>query len=122
MQYDHIIPIHTQLDNTSFHLSCGYYTATAFLFEQAGFAAVIDCSGMFLFYTPEGKPLGSAKAKPMHGGRGCYMDILLTTDGNRVIFRLPEYSWWDNFPHCDGESDRWDADIIGIRDEVVFPL
>lgn len=121
MEYDHVIESSENLENKNFHLSCGYYTKTAFFFEKANFAVVIDCSGEFIFYNAEGEKIETIKAKSMTGGRGCYMDILITTTEDGVIFRLPDYSWWDHYPDCDGESDRWDADIIGINDEVVYP-
>ena len=57
----------------------------------------------------------------MDSGRGCYMDVLITTTDDMLIFQLPEYEWIDNYPNCDGESDRWDTKIIGIRDEIRYP-
>ena len=121
MTYDHTIRQSQVLDNAQFHLSCGFYETTAFFFEKANFAVVIHCRGEFTFYTPAGEKLGSVKAKPMTSGRGCYMDVQITTDGDQVIFRLPEYDWIDHYPDCDGESDRWDARIIGVRDTVCYP-
>ena len=122
MTYDHIIKAEETLEEKCFHLACGYYDTTAFLFEKAGFAAVVNCNGTFTFYTVAGEQLETVKAKPMQDGRGCYMDIFITTDGDRVIFRLPDYIWYDNYPDCDGESDRWDTKIIGTNDEIVYCL
>ena len=58
----------------------------------------------------------------MDSGRGCYMDVLISNTNNKVTFQLPDYDWIDHYPNCDGESDRWDAKIVGINDEVVFTL
>lgn len=120
MKYDHIIQAAEKLNDTPFHLSCGFYETTAFLFEGANFAVNIHCKGSFTFYTVDGKKIESIKAKPMTDGRGCYMDVLITTETNGVTFKLPDYSWTDHYPNCDGESDRWSAKIIGINDEVFY--
>ena len=122
MTYDHFIKVAEELEEKRFHLACGYYCTTVFFFEKAGFGAVINCNGTFTFYKPDGEELETLKAKPMSDGRGCYMDVLITTDGDRVIFRLPDYIWYDSYPDCDGESDRWDAKIIGTNDEIVYSL
>lgn len=120
MKYDHVVKADENLTEERFHLACGYYTTTSFMFEKANFAVVIDCNGTFTFYTADGAELENVKAKPMEGGRERYMDVFVTTDDDGVTFKLPDYSWSDNYPHCDGESDRWDGKIIGTNDEIVF--
>ena len=119
MTYDHIIKAGETLADQWFHLACGYCTTTSFLFEAWELSVTIDCNGTFTFRSPAGER--TVKAKPMRGGRGCYMDIYVTT-GETLRFRLPEYDWWDNYPNCDGESDRWDATVTGTRDEIIWPL
>ena len=121
MTYDHIIKPGQALTDQRFHLSCGFYDTTYFLFEQWQLEVRIHCNGTFTFRTADGQQQ-VVKAQPMRSGRGCYMDIFITTTDSELIFRLPEYDWWDNYPHCDGESDRWDATVTGTRDEVRFPV
>ena len=121
MQYDHIIQSGDILTRKNYHLACGYYRTTSFLLEGYSFAVVIHCNGTFTFQTPQGETLETVKAKPMTTGRECYMDITITTEENGVRFSLPEYTWRDHFPNCDGESDRWSARITGIRDEIFYP-
>ena len=121
MQYVHVIKAGEQLAERNYHLACGYYRTTSFFFEDYGFAVVIHCDGTFTFRSPEGEVLKTLKAKPMPGGRECYMDISITTEENRVRFSLPEYAWRDHYPNCDGESDRWSARITGVRDEIFYP-
>lgn len=120
MTYDHIISYDKSLTNEQFHLACGYYRTTSFLFEKANFAVVIDCSGSFAFYTVDGKLIETVNAKPMDSGRERYMDVLITTTDEGVLFQLPDYAWTDHYPHCDSESDRWSARIIGINDEIRY--
>ena len=121
MAYDHIIKSTETLSDKWFHLSCGYYSTTSFFFEACALTVVINCNGTFTFQTADGQKR-EIEAKPMRSGRGCYMDIFITATEKELLFRLPEYTWWDNYPHCDGESDRWDAEITGTRDEIRWPV
>lgn len=121
MRIDHVIAAGERLKEKWFHLSCGFYETTSFLFQELGFVADIHCKGQLRIYTPEGKLLDTIPAKPMTSGRGCYMDVSVTNTDTGVLFRLPEYDWTDHYPHCDGESDRWTTVITGIRDEIRYP-
>ena len=120
MKYDHIIALYDQMNQQHFHLSCGFHDTTSFFFEKANLRVDIHCRGSFTFYTVNGDKAETIKLKPMKTGRECYMDILITTEDDAVIFQLPEYRWIDHYPHCDGESDRWSTEIIGIRDELRY--
>lgn len=121
MKFDYVIKSGEQLQEARFHLSCGFYENTYLLFEKAGFYVNIHNKGTFTFRTMDQRELAVIKARPMDAGRECYMDVLISTTEDGAVFRLPEYCWIDHYPHCDGESDRWDAEIIGVRDEVRFP-
>lgn len=121
MKYDHIIAASENLTEERFHLSCGFYDTTSFFFEKANFSVTIHCKGEFTFRDPAGTVLHTAEARRMTGGRSCYMDVFITTTEGGAIFRLPDYVWYDNYPDCDGESDRWDTRIIGTADEVRYP-
>ena len=121
MRYDYTVRASEEVKDQVFHLSCGFYETTYFLFEGYDRVAAIHYSGEFRFYTADWKLLSTHKARPMTDGRGCYMDVTVTTEPDGIRFRLPEYDWCDHFPHCDGESDRWSATITGIREEVFLP-
>lgn len=122
MKYDHIIQTLENPAQQRFHLSCGFYETTSFFFEPINLSVEIHCKGEFVFRTAEGEVLEKVQAQPMDSGRECYMDVLITSTEQEILFQLPEYAWIDHYPNCDGESDRWDAKIIGIRDEVRYPL
>ena len=122
MKYDHIIKVRENPEKKQFHLSCGFYETTSFLFEPINLSVEIHCKGEFVFRTAEGEILEKVKAQPMDSGRECYMDVLITAAEQEILFQLPEYAWIDHYPNCDGESDRWDAKIIGIRDEVRYSI
>ena len=120
MTYDHIITASENLQEKQFHLSCGFYDTTSFFFEKSNFSVTIHCKGIFTFCGPDGETQ-TVKARPMTDGRSCYMDVFITTTDNGALFQLPDYIWYDNYPDCDGESDRWDTKLIGIADEVRYP-
>ena len=111
MKFDHIIKGTEELTDARFHLSCGFYENTYILFEKAGFYVNIHNKGTFTFCAPDYRKLAVIQARPMDSGRGCYMDILITTTEDGIRFQFPEYTWTDHYPHCDGESDRWDRYI-----------
>ena len=121
MKFDHVIK-ENNIKEEKYHLSCGYYETTSFLFEKLNFYVVIHCKGIFTFYTLDGEEIKKVTCKKMSGGRGCYMDVFITTTDSEVIFQLPDYIWYDSYPYCDGESDRWDTKIIGISDTLHYPL
>lgn len=33
-----------------------------------------------------------------------------------IKLEFPIYKWIDHYPHCDGEHDRWEQQIIGYRE------
>ena len=121
MTYDHIIRADNPLDGNRFHLSCGFYETTSFFFERLNFAVSIHCKGEFTFYTPSDEKMSTIRLKPMETGRGCYMDVIITETEHSVLFQLPEYKWVDHYPNCDGESDRWDTEIVGFSDALTYP-
>ena len=52
MRIDHEILSGERLTGERFHLSCGFYERTCFLFREYGFAADIHCKGEVRIYTP----------------------------------------------------------------------
>ena len=54
MKYDHIIEFSENLKEERFHLSCGFYETTSFLFREAGFSVGIHFRGAVTFYTVDG--------------------------------------------------------------------
>lgn len=41
-----------------------------------------------------------------------YGDVECGVVEGNICFRMPVYDWDDYYPHCDGESDRWNRKII----------
>ena len=120
MKADYEITTTNYINEQTYHLACGYYDKTSFLFKEEEFYVIIHCKGEFSFYTMNGELIEEKQAKKMETGRECYMDVTIEVKDNNILFKLPEYSWIDHYPNCDGESDRYDAKIIGIRDIIHF--
>ncbi|MBQ8589064.1 MAG: hypothetical protein IJ486_01235 [Firmicutes bacterium] len=54
-------------------------------------------------------PVSEDPSKYAHTAQ--YGDVEVSADGSTVTVFLPIYYWTDNYPHCDGESDRWDRHV-----------
>ncbi len=95
-----------------FSIACGYISTTWFDFVSEGVKAKIEAKGHVEFY--RGDELMEAYDVPRpDSGRELFMHVRCSVSDDSVILEFPVYSWTDNYPHCDGESDRWDAEIIG---------
>lgn len=104
-----------------------YYNAinpTMVLFEQEQIYASVDSLGHIEFFGAEQQSLGFVDL-PVHkdpseyGHTAQYGNVRCSADGSTVTVYLPVYGWTDNYPHCDGESDRWDR-YISRWFRVVF--
>lgn len=96
-----------------------YYNAiepTTVFFEQEQTSVSMDALGHIAFFDANRQPLGAVDfpvsddpSKYAHTAQ--YGQIRCCADGKRITVSLPVYWWSDNYPHCDGESDRWDRHI-----------
>ena len=108
-------------------LTAFYYNAidpTTVVFEEEGVSAYMDSVGHIEFYDGENNSLGfvdvpCAESPDMYGHTGQYGTMDCSADGSSICITLPCYEWEDYYPHCDGESDRWDRKIYGYF-RVVF--
>lgn len=103
-----------------FSIACGYISTTWISFVSEGVTAKIEAKGHVEFYRGD-KLLETYDVPRPKDGRELFMHVRCSVSDDSVILGFPVYSWTDNYPHCDGESDRWDADIIGYND-LIFDL
>lgn len=96
-----------------YDLVSGENSETAVLFEQENVVAVIERNGTVKFYNTAGEPIAAGKAPVEKSGMDAYEKVGCWVKENRIELRFPNYKWIDNYPNCDGESDRWDAKIVG---------
>ena len=54
-------------------------------------------------------------------GKKVYTEVVCHTTDNEIILEFPIVKWIDNYPHCDGEHDRWDCVILGYH-QVNFDV
>ena len=96
-----------------------YYNAinpTAVYFEQKKIYVTMDSLGHFEFVDEEQNKLAVldypvSEDPSEYGHSAQYGEIRCSSDGKEITLFLPVYGWEDNYPNCDGESDRWDRYI-----------
>jgi len=100
-----------ELFEARYQLASGYDSTTQMLFETAGIRVRIEAKGFVEFFNTEGESIYSIRL-PETGGRGVYEDVVCSGSSKRICLQFPVYRWIDNYPHCDGEYDRWDTKIV----------
>ncbi len=96
-------------------LASGYVSETVIVFEKENICALVNASGKVDFQDARGKLLASASAPAVTDGKEKYVSLYYRIDENKIILDFPVYEWIDNYPHCDGEHDRWDTREIGAH-------
>ena len=98
-----------------YQLASGYISTTTILFEKENIVAVVEADGNAKFYDINDNFITSARAPKVDNGKGKYVEIGLSAGDGLVELKFPIYEWIDNYPHCDGEHDRWDTRIVGFN-------
>ena len=115
----------TQTDRLK--LTAPYYNAidpTEICFTQEKVFVCVDSLGHIEFFDGEKHSLGFVdfpvdKDPSKYAHTAQYGGMELSADGKNVTVHLPIYYWTDSYPHCDGESDRWDR-YVSRWFRVVF--
>ena len=97
----------------TYQLASGYISETLIFFEQENVYAQIQAKGHVDLLDAQGNVQASKDLPPEEGGKAVYQEVICRTEGGRIILEFPTYEWIDNYPHCDGEHDRWDTRRIG---------
>ena len=100
----------------SFQIANGYISQTQVLFEKEKLIAVIDAKGIVSFADIDDCELGTGYVVLEESGKGVYESVVLKVENNVITVSFPVCEWIDNYPHCDGEHDRWDSRVIGYND------
>lgn len=98
-----------------FQLASGFISTTHILFEKEGILAVIQAEGAVEFFNSEKNRIAAAKVPAQEGGRQVYEEVCCTVGDGAIVLKFPVCQWIDNYPHCDGEYDRWDRVITGYH-------
>ena len=102
-------------------LANGYISTTEILFEVERIVIKIDAKGTVDFLNLENKIIASINIPKQTGGKEVYTEVLCDVEDMCILLKFPLVEWIDNYPHCDGEHDRWDSKIIGYHN-LVFDL
>lgn len=105
--------------NKSFHLASGYISETTILFEKENVVALINADGRVEFYNMQDELLIADKLPAVEGGKEVYDEVSCQVGNDSITLKFPIYEWIDNYPHCDGEYDRWDTRKIGDKTLVL---
>jgi len=103
-----------------FGIACGFVSTTEVQFVNEEIIARITAAGNIEFFDMEENLLASISIPASDEGRGCYINVCCKVEGDTIFVRFPEYTWYDNYPNCDGSYDRWDARVIGYKAPVSF--
>ncbi len=112
---DTIFKSDTQTGNAHFQIASGYISETSILFENENVVAVIEAKGQVSFYNTSDDLLAQVEVPAVKNGKGVYEEVLCQVKDNLIEIQFPIYEWIDNYPHCDGEYDRWDTRIVGYH-------
>jgi hypothetical protein len=99
----------------TFQLANGHISTTAVYFEKEQLLAKIEATGSVSFFDCEGKLLQSATVPQEKEGKEVYTEVACAVESGAVLLKFPIVQWIDNYPHCDGEHDRWDARTVGYH-------
>ena len=105
-----------------FGIACGFISTTEILFTVENIIARVTDSGNVEFYDNNKNLLAAICVPADSDGRGHYEDICCKVEDGKIMMRFPMYTWYDNYPDCDGEYDRWDAHIVGYESPIVFDI
>lgn len=73
------------------------------------------------FYGGDEAYICSAGIPAVDSGRRVYLNVRVAAGPDCVSLGLPVCRWIDHYPHCDGEYDRWDTEILGFH-TLTFDL
>lgn len=102
-------------------LASGYISQTVILFEKEAVTAVVQAEGSVEFFGGDGALIAAGQAPAVVSGKECYTDIGCQVKDGRICLLFPVYKWIDNYPHCDGEHDRWDTRIVDWHPLTLDP-
>ena len=101
--------------SSKLQLANGYISTTNILFEEEKIVVKIDADGTVGFLDLEDKVIASISIPEQTGGKQVYTELMCSVEADFILLKFPIVEWIDNYPHCDGEYDRWDSKIIGYH-------
>ncbi len=98
------------------NLASGYVSLTKIEFINENITVNIEAkTGDVEFYDSEAKKCFSAKIEIPSSGDEKFSEVKCVVEGEKIKLGFPQYTYKDNYPHCDGEHDRWTKTISGFN-------
>ena len=96
-------------------LACGYVSLNQISFINEKITVNIETkTGEVAFYDLESNKLLSVKIQTPTSGDEKFSEVKCVVEGEQIKLGFPKYTYEDNYPHCDGEHDRWTKTISGF--------
>lgn len=96
-------------------LASGYVSVTQISFINEKITVQIEAKiGEIAFYDLGGNLLLSSRVQTPAAGDEKFSEVKCLVEGEQIKLGFPQYTYKDNYPHCDGESDRWTKMISGF--------
>ncbi len=96
-----------------FSLSLGGETLRQSSFR--GGSVIVSDTGEAVFYDAEGRKIARAE-----GGADSYKKVILIWKQDTLSLEFGCVVTVDNYPNCDGESDRWSEEWVAQRRITLF--
>ena len=96
----------------TYELANGHISETVILFSEKMVDAQIQAKGHVDVLDAQGNILTSGDLPAEDSGKQVYQEVICRVEDG-IVLEFPVYEWIDNYPHCDGEHDRWDTKKIG---------
>ena len=97
-------------------LASGYVSDNEILFVHEKIIVQIESkTGAVAFCNEQGNVLQAAKAELPQTGDEKFSEVHCAVSEDLIKLGFPQYTYEDNYPHCDGEHDRWTKRISGYR-------
>lgn len=97
-------------------LACGYVSVNRIEFVNENIIVNIEAkTGEVEFCDSQANKLFSVKVSTPACGDEKFSEVKCSVEGDIISLGFPEYSYEDNYPNCDGESDRWTKRISGFN-------
>lgn len=95
-------------------LASGYLSLTHIVFVNEGITVTVEAKkGEVEFFGKDSTKLLSTKVPLPEDGDEKFSEVKCIVEEGRIKLGFPKYTYEDNYPNCDGESDRWTKVIAG---------
>ncbi len=115
MTYDIVFRNETSSPHWLHQLASGHISETRVFFEDEGVVAVVQAKGEVGFFDEGGTLLATGCVPENSGGREVYEQIKFQVEDGLIKLHFAVTEWVDNYPHCDGEHDRWETRLTGFN-------